>query len=526
MSPRNEENNIESHNTEDNNESTNTAQNENGNNSNSSILARRVEIVQQEHLERRFKTYRIRVGVGFPSLTHNIVKVTKLTKHLTIFICGERFNGEVVGKILQLASEGRRMESVSILRKDNEYHDTPNPNLYLSPNDDEILANCIRNHATLRQVTITGLMKTSCITNLSLALCTIPQLSELKLQIETVQTTATRTRTSTAKSAQQGEKQQQQQVSSSSEAAASFPPKALELLLNSSSKLTKLSLLNVIPEKKYPYLQLLEDAYLRDCCTVQLALDFSDTKVLSGYSCYLRDIMELNQNGRAELRNAENNNLSSNDVTKLLVSLFHHAIDGKPQQQKQRSNNNDNTSIISKIGSSITRNISPQVGKRCKSLSVMDSVYLLVRESPWICSSAAVAIPTTPPTTTPIRREKFRNLQQKVNSSFQERPDFADFWSTGKTDILSRLNLCLSVILPKDPTLPKMINDDDSQQLSIYPCIGPDPEPHVGTIPGALPGSGLRPIQGYPGYQQSVDKSTVPSINRQAVDEEWYTIEF
>jgi len=182
--------------------------------------------------------------------------------------------------------------------------------------------------------------------------------------------------------------------------------------------LTKLSLLNVIPEKKYPYLQLLEDAYLRDCCTVQLALDFSDTKVLSGYSCYLRDIMELNQNGRAELRNAENNNLSSNDVTKLLVSLFHHAIDGKPQQQR---NNNNNNNIISKIGSSIinhniTRNISSQFGKRNKALSVMDSVYLLVRENPWVCSSAAAAIPTT----TPTRREKFRNLRQKVNSSLSK----------------------------------------------------------------------------------------------------------
>jgi len=187
--------------------------------------------------------------------------------------------------------------------------------------------------------------------------------------------------------------------------------------------LTKLSLLNVIPEKKYPYLQLLEDAYLRDCCTVQILLDFSDTKVPSRYSYYLRDIMELNQNGRAQLRNAENNNLSSNDVTKLLVSLFHHAIDGKPQQQR---NNNNNTSIISKIGSSIIN----QFGKRNKALSVMDSVYLLVRENPWICSSAAAAaIPTTTTstststptlTTTPTRREMFRNLRQKVNSSLSK----------------------------------------------------------------------------------------------------------
>lgn len=282
------------------------------------------------------ETLEIRVEAG---KSISLLPNTALSRvqNLYLYIRGERLDGALIGSIV---SHCQKLQNLTICRKDNDW-DAPNTLLSWHPVDDEHLASSLRHHAThLEKLFITGILRSCPLSEISQALVTVPNLTTVKLQAE-----------------------HEHSVLQSS----SFSPKALRQLLQKDT-LVRLSLLGIFPETE-EYKQVLHQAFVHGCCKVHIFLSFAtETNRRPGrFSFYIREIMELNQNGRAEIGVSPN---------KLVKVLRQHAVNTR------RSSSGSSTRGGGGGGSSSTRGRGGRGGNACPSL---DGMYLLIRENPWIC---------------------------------------------------------------------------------------------------------------------------------------------
>ena len=326
---------------------------------------------------------------------------------------------------LLLSSSSSVLTSIVIERRDNDW-DSPFTKLYLNHGDDlrigKSLLIMVPNHfSSLQHFTITGLVPTSSSTlGVSLfhlsyivsALVKLPNIKTIKLGADLSSLSSS---SSTSSSLSYHSVTYSNGISSSSSnnnidddtndfrnsTNYYFTHYTLRSLVQKES-LQSLSLLGIFPET-IEYTQVLQEAYIKNGCTIHifiyfqsinnsksssssynrssssspLSLSHSSTTTTSSnnnnpkrsrFAYYIREIMELNQLGRIHVRD-------TNNPYELLDLLLH--ANGKKRRSRKKNTNTSFFLSSQNHQPSLLSSLPPS----------LDSLYILIRENPWICTS-------------------------------------------------------------------------------------------------------------------------------------------
>lgn len=321
----------------------------------------------------------IRLGEGMPdTLLASTVRhlASPTLEHLTIWIRGRRLQGDVIATVLSQCSKSSStgqslLKHLEIYRKDNDW-DAQDTRLFWTDYDDECLAKAIQNNCkdSLQSFTLTDFHRTSPIVAISQALTNLPQLSAVKMSVY----------------------QSEEDNAPSAAAAATtamldhgFSLGTLKSLLNKPEPvpLRSLRLLGVLAETP-EYCQVLHDAYWQSKCQVHIFLVFAGTRRPGVFPYYIRQVMELNQEGRWEI--------GPGDHDKLL-GLLHHVIrQGRTHNNQGGSNSSSHKKTGPSRGSAlrVDDDACSMNGNDALSFET-DGLYHLLRENPWIFDRASAS---------------------------------------------------------------------------------------------------------------------------------------
>ena len=301
------------------------------------------------------------------------------------------------------------LSTITIERRDNDW-DSPNLKLRLDAQDDRNLALGLSSNScvsSLQSFTITGLLPTSTrtVTTATAATTTtagataptttrqeagifhLSSITQALVELPNLKTVKFAADLSTIN--QQVRHPPDAGIISDSEERTYFTSDDLKLLLQMTS-LTSLSLIGIIPESE-DYIEVLQEAYVNNGCQTHIYLYFNGSnrsssankKKPSRFAYYIREIMELNQLGRFEIRD-------TNNVHGLIELLVHANGNRKKLNAKRRSNNGSNktnsnkkkhSSFLSSLFQQNHHNHQPSTATSAS----LDSLYILIRENPWIC---------------------------------------------------------------------------------------------------------------------------------------------
>ena len=247
---------------------------------------------------------RVRANCERPSEKNLSSLLNRNARSLTVWIAGEQVNGRVLCDVLVHTKRHGQCPNLTRLVVERRDNDWDNPQTLISWNRvaDEQLAYGLRDHPTLRDVSIEGFSRLSPIQNLCSALITVPHLTSLSLK-------AVRVESSSSSSSQQAE--QRRRIESENR----FPPDVLRQLLMPTSaagggkqthiiRLRSLCLVGLMPQSNV-YTSILEEAYLLRGCRAHLTVYFCSggggsycggghQQQQRDYAHFIREVRELN----------------------------------------------------------------------------------------------------------------------------------------------------------------------------------------------------------------------------------------
>lgn len=338
-----------------------------------------------------------------------------------------------------------RLKKLHLERRDNDW-DAPNTLLRISAEDDETLAEgllCNPVVLSLENFSMVGFSKKSSIQATVEVVCQMPQLVCLKLAADLSPSSFSKSSNIRASSRSQpltsrgtsysSDELEEEETLLNQEAMIS--PEVLQKLFEASSladtpiqrDLSRVSLLGLFPETN-AYKKVLQKAYVDDACIIHIFLLMTHSEAgrsgkPSRFSYYIREIQSLNQLGRYQMKQKRTNQPSVGHIPSSLYNeedsqsleydtrLFYHLL----QHSKGASSLSSFSSLkFWKTKPTTTPGVNTSAGENRRRGASLDSIYILVRENPWIfCQTHSTkAVPLSRVSGKGIRKSFLRSFRK------------------------------------------------------------------------------------------------------------------